>query len=219
MKEENNVTDLSKVIAYAESILGNDYTGHGFDHVKRVAGLSQAIIDADELAVDCFVVQAAAYLHDTVDDKVVADVTAASNEVRACLTTAGASEAQTKEIFSIIENLSFSKELLQGAQVVSVEGRVVRDADRLDALGAIGILRTSYFGGSHQHPIHVSDLAPKTFQNHEDYRKGTTVINHFYEKLFLLPEKMTTAYGKKEAQRRVAFMKDFLEEFYAEWDV
>ncbi|MFR3288432.1 MAG: metal-dependent phosphohydrolase, partial [Enterococcus casseliflavus] len=121
MKEEYNVADLSKVIAYAESILGNDYTGHGFDHVKRVAGLSQAIIDADELAVDCFVVQAAAYLHDTVDDKVVADVTAASNEVRACLTTAGASEAQTKEIFSIIENLSFSKELLQGAQVVSVE--------------------------------------------------------------------------------------------------
>ena len=58
MKEEYNVADLSKVIAYAESILGNDYTGHGFDHVKRVAGLSQAIIDADELAVDCFVVQA-----------------------------------------------------------------------------------------------------------------------------------------------------------------
>ena len=219
MKEEYNVADLSKVIAYAESILGNDYTGHGFDHVKRVAGLSQAIIDADELTVDRFVVQAAAYLHDTVDDKVVADVTAASNEVRACLTTAGASDAQTKEIFSIIENLSYSKELLQGAQVVSVEGRVVRDADRLDALGAIGILRTSYFGGSHQHPIHDSNLAPKTFQDHQDYRKGTTVINHFYEKLFLLPEKMTTAYGKKEARRRVAFMKDFLQEFYTEWDV
>ncbi len=137
MKEENNV-DLSKVIAYAESILGNDYTGHGFDHVKRVARLSQAIIDADELAVDRFVVQAATYLHDTVDDKVVADVTAASNEVRACLTTAGASEAQTKEIFYYRESVFF-KELLQGAQVVSVEGRVVRDADRLDALGAIGI--------------------------------------------------------------------------------
>ncbi len=219
MNKENNAADLSKVIAYAKSILGNDHTGHGYDHVKRVAGLSQAIIDADKLTVDTFVVQAAAYLHDTVDDKVVADVTAAYTEVRACLTAARASEAQTKEIFSIIENLSFSKELLQGAQVASVEGRVVRDADRLDALGAIGILRTSYFGGSHQHPIHVSDLAPKTFQNHEDYRKGTTVINHFYEKLFLLPEKMTTAYGKKEARRRVAFMKDFLQEFYTEWDV
>ena len=123
MKEEHNVADLSKIIAYAESILGNDYTGHGFDHVKRVASLSQAIIDADELAVDRFVVQAAAYLHDTVDDKVVADVTAAYNEVRTCLAAAGANETQTKEIFSIIENLSFSKELLQGAQVVSVEGR------------------------------------------------------------------------------------------------
>lgn len=117
MKEENNVADLSKVIAYAESILGNDYTGHGFDHVKRVARLSQAIIDADELAVDRFVVQAAAYLHDTVDDKVVADVTAASNEVRACLTTAGASEAQTKEIFFYYRESVFSKELCKARKL------------------------------------------------------------------------------------------------------
>lgn len=216
---EKNQPNLDKVIGYAKQVLSNDRTGHGFDHVNRVAKLSQTIIDEDHLTVDAFVVQAAAYLHDTVDDKVVTDVAQAQREVNACLLTAGASAFQIDHIFTIIDNLSFSKELLQGAEVDTLEGIIVRDADRLDALGAIGIMRTSYFGGSHQHPLHLPDLAPKDFKDHADYRKGTTVINHFYEKLFLLPGKMHTAYARKEAMRRMAFMEAFLKEFYAEWDV
>lgn len=215
---QKNDVDLAPVINYAKKILSKDLTGHGFDHAKRVAALSQAIVDEDHLIVDDFVVQAAAYLHDTVDDKVVSDLEQAQIEVTNCLQTAGASQSQITSIFMIIHHLSFSKELLQGAKMTSLEGIVVRDADRLDALGAIGIMRTSYFGGSHQHPLHLSDLPPKNFTDHADYRKGTTVINHFYEKLFLLPEKMQTTYGKREALRRKTFMEEFLKEFYAEWD-
>jgi len=211
--------NLEPVIDYAKLVLSKDYTGHGFDHVQRVAKLSQAIIDQDQLSVDDFVVQSAAYLHDTIDDKVVADVNQAQQEVDDCLHTAGASREQIDHIFLIIHHLSFSKELLEGADVTTLEGQIVRDADRLDALGAIGIMRTSYFGGSHQHPLHLPSLPPKDFANHADYRKGTTVINHFYEKLFLLPEKMRTDFGRKEALRRVSFMEEFLKEFYAEWDL
>lgn len=213
------MAEIAPIYEYAKLILGSDHTGHGFDHVKRVAAIAKQIIAEDQLQVDDFVVEAAAFLHDTIDDKVVEDVVKAKEEVQQCLFAAGATAEQTSHIFTIIENLSFSKELLTGAQVSSLEGQIVKDADRLDALGAIGILRTSYFGGAHQHPIHESERAPKTFADHADYRKGTTVINHFYEKLFLLPEKMHTNFGKKEALRRKDFMTTFLTEFYKEWDV
>ena len=213
------MAEMAPIYEYAKLILGSDYTGHGFDHVNRVAAMAKQIIAEDQLQVDDFVVESAAILHDTIDDKVVVDVTKAKVEVENCLRGAGATPEQISQVFTIIENLSFSKELLAGAQVTSLEGQIVKDADRLDALGAIGILRTSYFGGAHQHPIHESERAPKTFTDHADYRKGTTVINHFYEKLFLLPEKMHTAFGKKEALRRKEFMTAFLTEFYQEWDV
>ncbi|MCI1135279.1 HD domain-containing protein [Enterococcus gallinarum] len=213
------MADIAPIYEYAKLILGTDHTGHGFDHVKRVAAMAKQIIAEDQLQVDDYVVEAAAFLHDTIDDKVVKDVVKAKEEVQQCLLAAGATAEQISHIFTIIENLSFSKELLAGAQVSSLEGQIVKDADRLDALGAIGILRTSYFGGAHQHPIHESERAPKTFTNHADYRKGITVINHFYEKLFLLPEKMHTHFGKQEALRRKDVMTTFLTEFYREWDV
>jgi uncharacterized protein len=213
------MAEITPIYNYAKSILSSDYTGHGFDHVNRVAAMAKQIIAEDQLQVDDFVVEAAAILHDTIDDKVVTDVDKAKEEVRTCLMAAEASPEQVEHVFTIIDNLSFSKELLVGAKVDSLEGQIVKDADRLDALGAIGILRTSYFGGAHQHPLHESNIKPKTFTNHEEYRKGTTVINHFYEKLFLLPDKMHTDFGKKEGLRRKGFMTDFLTEFYNEWDV
>ena len=155
------MADIAPIYEYAKLILGTDHTGHGFDHVKRVAAMAKQIIAEDQLQVDDYVVEAAAFLHDTIDDKVVKDVVKAKEEVQQCLLAAGATAEQISHIFTIIENLSFSKELLAGAQVSSLEGQIVKDADRLDALGAIGILRTSYFGGAHQHPIHESERADR----------------------------------------------------------
>ena len=80
-------------------------------------------------------------------------------------------------------------------------------------------MRTAYFGGGHGHPIFDPELYPKTFKDKENYRKGTTVINHFYEKLFLLSDKMNTDYGYEEAKRRETFMREFLEEFFLEWSI
>lgn len=98
-------------------------------------------------------------------------------------------------------------------------GQIVQDADRIDALGAIGILRTAYYGGHTQSPLYDPNILPQDFKSKQEYRQKSTVINHFYEKLFKLPATMNTEAGKKEAQRRVEFMEDFLETFYSEWNL
>lgn len=206
---------LAEIKHYSLAALASDQTGHGADHVQRVASLAEDILRTEPEA-DSFITLSAAYLHDTIDDKVTADPQAAAEQLMNFLLELDVPQAKIQAIFAIIENMSYSKGLA-GKMELSLEGKIVQDADRIDALGAIGILRTSYFGGGHGHPIHDPNLPPKTFKDKEEYRKGTTVINHFYEKLFLLSETMNTAYGKKEAKRREAFMKDFLEEFYHEW--
>lgn len=210
---------LSQVINYTKEKLGHEKTGHDFLHVQRVAHLADTIIQQDQLSVNREVVLSSAYLHDVIDDKVVTDVAQAIDELTAFLQSINFSAETTQEILTIIQNLSFSKEVEAGKLTLSLEGKIVQDADRLEALGAIGILRTAYYGGGHDHPIHDPERQPQQFVSKADYRKGTTVINHFYEKLFLLPEKMNTQAGKKEARRRKEFMGNFLKEFYHEWNI
>ncbi len=210
--------DKLQVIAdYSMEQLAHDQTGHGSDHTKRVVKLAERILDTEPQA-DRFVTLAAAYLHDTIDDKVVKDENEAKQQLRVFLRSLRITEEQISMIFAIIENMSFSKNLSEAVEL-SLEGKIVQDADRIEALGAIGILRTAYFGGGHGHPIFDSELYPQTFKDKKNYRKGTTVINHFYEKLFLLPDKMNTDYGYKEAKRREGFMREFLEEFFLEWSI
>lgn len=210
---------LDQVIAFTKEKLNNEKTGHDFLHVERVAHLSAKIIQEDQLNVNQEIVLTSAYLHDVIDDKVVENEELAVAELTSYLASILFSDEEITAILSIIQNLSFSKEIEQRKQKLSLEGQIVQDADRIEALGAIGILRTAYFGGGHGHPIHDEDLAPTAFQSKKEYRKGTTVINHFYEKLFLLPEKMNTNAARKEATRRKNFMEDFLKEFYDEWKV
>ncbi|EOS8041888.1 HD domain-containing protein [Enterococcus faecium] len=210
--------DKLQVIAdYSMDQLAHDQTGHGSDHTKRVVKLAEKILETEPQA-DRFVTLAAAYLHDTIDDKVVKNENEAKQQLRVFLRSLPIVEEQISMIFSIIENMSFSKNLSEAAEL-SLEGKVVQDADRIEALGAIGILRTAYFGGGHGHPIFDPELYPQTFKDKENYRKGTTVINHFYEKLFLLSDKMNTDYGYEEAKRRETFMREFLEEFFLEWSI
>ncbi|MBO0431441.1 HD domain-containing protein [Enterococcus sp. DIV0660C] len=208
---------LKKIAAYSFKQLKNDQTGHGEDHTKRVVQLATDIL-ATEPTANRGITLAAAYLHDTIDDKVVSNEEQAKKELVAFLKKIDLTKHQITSIFAIIENMSFSKSLGENAEELTIEGKIVQDADRLDALGAIGILRTAYFGGGHGHPIHDPEILPQMYANKADYRKGSTVINHFYEKLFLLPAQMNTVYGKTEAQRREQFMRDFLKEFYQEWE-
>ena len=120
-------------------------------------------------------------------------------------------------VFAIIDHLSFSKNLSE-KQVLSQEGQIVQDADRLDAIGAIGIARTFYYGGHVGNPMYDPELPPRTQMDAAAYRsERSTVINHFYEKLLLLESKMNTETGRRLARKRTAFMEQFLQEFFDEW--
>lgn len=209
---------LSAIADYSIKQLACDQTGHGFDHTIRVVKLATKIL-ATEPEADPLITLAAAYLHDTIDDKVVKDEAKAKEELSYFLESIAMEQSIIQAIFFIIDNMSFSRSLSDEAPELSLEGKIVQDADRLEALGAIGILRTAYFGGGHGHPIFDPEHQPVNYVNKKDYRKGSTVINHFYEKLLLLTDLMNTTYGKKEAKRREIFMREFLEEFFKEWSI
>ncbi|OJG87645.1 hypothetical protein RV13_GL003451 [Enterococcus raffinosus] len=168
---------------------------------------------------DTLIIEAASYLHDIIDDKVVADVGLEKRNLKKFLKELDFSTKEIQEIFEIIENMSFSKEIEEGKADLTVAGQIVQDADRIDALGAIGILRTAYYGGHTDSPLYDPAILPQEFKSKQEYRKKSTVINHFYEKLFKLPETMNTKAGKLEAERRKKFMENFLEVFYTEWNL
>jgi len=119
-------------------------------------------------------------------------------------------------IFDIIENMSYRKNLT-GKKTLSLEGQIVQDADRLDAIGAIGIGRTFYYGGNKHNIMHDPTILPRTVINEENYKLPNTVINHFYEKLFLLKDMMNTEKAKKLAISRHNLLVEFVKQFENEW--
>lgn len=203
---------------YAKEKLGDDRSGHDFYHVERVAKIAAKLAEQEGVS-DTLIIETASYLHDVIDDKIVADVDTEKESLKKFLKELDFSADNIQEIFEIIENISFSQEIEKGKANLTIAGQIVQDADRIDALGAIGILRTAYYGGHTQSPLYDPNIQPQEFKSKQDYRKKSTVINHFYEKLFKLPATMNTQAGKLEAQRREAFMENFLETFYAEWDL
>lgn len=203
---------------YAKEKLGADRSGHDFYHVQRVAKIAKNLAE-QEGVTDTLIIEAASYLHDVIDDKVVSDVISAQDDLKKFLKELGFSLEEVQEIFKIIENISFSKEIENGKAELTIAGQIVQDADRIDALGAIGILRTAYYGGHTQSPLYDPKLPPQEFKNKQEYRQKSTVINHFYEKLFKLPATMNTEAGKNEAQKRMAYMEEFLKRFYDEWNL
>lgn len=209
---------IEKIRQYAKEKLGKDRSGHDFYHVERVAKIAQELAEQEGIA-DKMIIEAASYLHDVIDDKVAEDVEKEREDLEKFLKDIDLTSLEINEIVDIIENISFSKELEHGKAKLTFAGKIVQDADRIDALGAIGILRTAYYGGHTQSPLYDPNIQTQNFQSKKEYRKNSTVINHFYEKLFKLPATMNTAAGKAEADRRVVFMKDFLKTFYEEWDL
>lgn len=191
--------------------------GHDWFHIERV--YKNALLLSKEEDVDQLIVALAALLHDIADSKFYdGDDTIGPKTAERFLKTQKISEESRNHIVQIIANVSF-----KGGNDVkkfhSKELEVVQDADRLDAMGAIGIARTFNYGGFKDRKIYDPAIAPQLNMTPEEYKKSTApTLNHFYEKLLLLKDKMNTESGKKIAQERHQFMEQFLEQFYGEWN-
>ena len=215
MSREQIIENANLKIA---EVLGNDTSGHDLWHIKRVVALAKSI-GANE-GGDLFIIELAAWLHDIADHKYHGgDDTAGPREARKWMESQNISEESINKVVTIIKEISF-----KGAKVKTpmstLEGKVVQDADRLDAIGAIGIARTFAYGGSKKHAIYEPDIKPVKHTSFEKYKNSKApVINHFYEKLLLLRDLMNTKTGKQLADERHHFMQGFLDQFYKEWEV
>lgn len=208
-------TTLDNVKAFVKQKLSHDFSGHDMAHIERVVKLANKILNHQPQA-NAFIVLMSAYLHDVIDEKVIADVNNAINELQDYLRSLNLTTEEMRAIFDIIENMSYRKNLSQKA-TLSLEGQIVQDADRLDAIGAIGIGRTFYYGGNKHNIMHDPNILPRTKLNEDNYKQPNTVINHFYEKLFLLKDMMNTQTAKQIAEQRHEILVKFVKQFEQEW--
>ena len=207
---------VEKALQYARELLQSESSGHDYHHVLRVVKLAIQIARAEENA-DMEMVGLIAALHDVDDRKLFPDTYKNLDHARTFLLDSDVEESRIEQIIDGIRQISF-----KGTDSVapdSLEARCVQDADRLDAMGAIGIGRAFAFGGSRGRLMYDPDEPPQINMDGETYAKtqGPT-INHFYEKLLLLKDMMNTETGKAMAVHRHGYMEGFLEEFYAEWE-
>ena len=206
---------VNNALEYIKEIFSGDSSGHDYYHTVRVYRIATEI--AKQEYADVNIVQLAALLHD-VDDKKLSPETHATKKNAVDFMTANGVDADIINIVcKIIDEVSFA-----GTDSVvprTIEGKCVQDADRLDAIGAIGIARTFAYGGSRGRKIYDPDIKPRIGMSKEEYEKNmnSTSINHFYEKLLLLKDMMNTTAGKKMAEHRQVIMQEFLDEFLAEW--
>ncbi len=198
-----------------KELFASDSGGHDFDHTMRVYKTAMMIARKEQARE--FIVGIAALLHDADDYKVSPDTEKTHDNAVRIMKKYGISDVQTANICRIIEQVSFS-----GRDSVvpdTLEGKIVQDADRLDAIGAIGIARAFAYGGSHHRKIYDPAETYRTDLSKEEYRNSqSSTIGHFYEKLLLLKDMMNTSTGKIMAQHRHDFMEMFLDEFDAEWE-
>ena len=208
-------TVISDALEFVRDVFGNDYSGHDYFHTLRVYKLATRI--AEEENADIMIVQLAAMLHDVDDVKLSPETHANKDRAVEFLRKHGVPEEMIKTICGIIDEVSF-----KGTDSVvpeTFEGKCVQDADRLDALGAIGIARAFAYGGSHDRVIHDPSIEPNLHMNADEYHNHvSTTINHFYEKLFLLRDLMNTDAAKKIAEQRENYMKSYISEFLDEWE-
>jgi uncharacterized protein len=208
---------LENTILFVKEKLQNAEAGHDWFHIERV--YKNALLIAKNEKCDLEIVQLGALLHDIADSKFNdGDETVGPKVAREFLASQNASKKVIDEVILIIENISFKGGNFN-KDYTSIELEIVQDADRLDAIGAIGIARTFNYGGFKNRLIYDPNVAPKLNMTKEEYKKSESpTLNHFYEKLLLLKDKMNTETGKKLAQERHKFMELFLSQFYAEWD-
>lgn len=208
---------IEQSIAFVKETLAEAEGGHDWWHIFRVWQLAKHI-QAEENA-DQLTVELGALFHDIADSKFHdGDETVGPKKAREFLTSINVDEETITHVVNIIENISF-KGGNHEQRFRSPELDIVQDADRLDAIGAIGIARTFNYGGHKGRKMYDPDIPPNLNMTKEEYKKNTgPTVNHFYEKLLLLKERMNTLAGRKIAESRHAFMEQFLDEFYKEWN-
>jgi len=208
---------INNTILFVKNQLNNAESGHDWFHIERV--YKNALLIAEEEDCDITIVKLGALLHDIADSKFHGgDETVGPKTARTFLESQNVSEDVILHVIAIIENISFKGGNFE-KQFHSKELEIVQDADRLDAIGAIGIARTFNYGGFKNRPLYNPNIQPNLNMSKEEYKSSESpTLNHFYEKLLLLKDKMNTKSGKKIAQKRHDFMITFLSQFYAEWD-
>lgn len=208
---------LARAEAFVRSRAEADSGGHDFNHVHRVRLLALRI--APEAGADPFLTELAALLHDVADPKLNATPEAGRRVLAEFLDGCGLSSMLRARLEMILDRVSFSSGLDGDAAPKSPELQAVQDADRLDAIGALGIARAFAYGGERGQAMHDPALPPRTELDRAAYRSGrSTSVNHFHEKLFRLKDRMNTRAGREMAEERHRFMEAYLERFLAEWE-
>lgn len=214
MNQENII---NQTVEFVKQTLADAEGGHDWFHIYRVWKSAKQLAISEE--VDLFVVELGALLHDIADSKFHnGDEEVGPRMAREFLFSLSVDEASIQHVVEIINNISF-KGGKEAQTFKSPELDVVQDADRMDAIGAIGIARTFNYGGHKNRAIYDPSIPPNLNMTKEEYKKSDApTINHFYEKLLLLKDRMNTKAGIEMAEKRHAFMMSYLDQFYLEWE-
>ena len=205
---------IEQALIYVKELFENEYSGHDFFHTLRVFRTATYI--AERECADIEIVQLAALLHDVDDRKISPETYQTQERARTFLKSNGVDGETVERVCRIIREISFGA---NDSRPTSLEGQCVQDADRLDAIGAIGIARAFAYGGNHNRHMYHPDIKPNLNMTKEEYVKSeSTTINHFYEKLFKLTAMMNTEAAGRIARRREAYMREFVSEFMDEWE-
>lgn len=210
---------IEKTKEFVRNKLEGEGSGHDWWHIQRVYNIAVNLAKDTDNKADLYIIKLGALLHDIADWKFNGgDINVGAMVSRDFLKGLGVDEETIEHVADIVKNISF-KGSGEKSQMKTLEGMIVQDADRLDAIGAIGIARTFAYGGHDNREMFNPDIKPQNHKTFEEYKnsRGTT-INHFYEKLLLLKDLMNTESGRKYAEKRHKFMEEYLEEFYAEWE-
>jgi uncharacterized protein len=213
----SNIQQKELVLAtesFIKQHFASDSSGHDWWHIHRVRNM--AVHLAKKEGGDLFLIEMAALLHDLDDWKLGNGEN--TSKTKSWLKQISINKKDADKIKQIIEQVSFKGAGVE-TKADSLEAQIVQDADRLDAIGAIGIARTFAYGGNKGRLLHHPDIEPQLHNSFEEYKKTTApTINHFYEKLLLLKDRMNTKAALKIAEERHAFMENFLAQFFLEWD-
>lgn len=204
---------ISLTEKYINEIFAGEGSGHDWWHIQRVRAMALKIADSE--GGDRFIIEMAALLHDVDDWKLNPGTgTKALNWLKSL----GINELQSALILEVINQVSFKGAGVEN-KATTIEAKIVQDADRLDAIGAIGVARAFAYGGHKNRPLHIPGSTPQIHTDFESYKnnQGST-INHFYEKLLLLKNSLNTTSAIEIAKNRHIFMETFLQQFFAEWD-
>lgn len=206
---------INDALEFVKTAFQDDYSGHDYFHTLRVYKMATKLAEQENASL--IIVQLAALLHDVDDIKLSPETYANKDRAASFLKKHGIPKAMIKTICHMIDEVSF-----RGTDSVTpetIEGKCVQDADRLDAMGAVGIARAFAYGGAHHRIMHDPEMKPTVTMNAGQYQSHvSTTVNHFYEKLFQLKDWMNTDAAKKIAEQREHYMKTYLSEFLDEWD-